>query len=89
MHPYLSDFFPFFLCKFPTGFHVYLADWRATNHVFIDSFQRKQLVPHGPSYGRKQPFDQWKLSAENQNRNKNISVSFLRFFTAHQQGFAS
>jgi len=26
------------------------------------------------------PFDQWKLSAENQNRNKNISVSFLRFF---------
>jgi hypothetical protein len=35
------------------------------------------------------PFDQWKLSAENQNRNKNISVSFLHFFTAHQQGFAS
>jgi hypothetical protein len=35
------------------------------------------------------PFDQWKLSAENQNRNKNISVSFLCFFTAHQQGFAS
>jgi hypothetical protein len=35
------------------------------------------------------PFDQWKLSAENQNRNKNISVFFLCFFTAHQQGFAS
>jgi len=35
------------------------------------------------------PFDQWKLSAENQNRNKNISVFFLRLFTAHQQGFAS
>jgi hypothetical protein len=35
------------------------------------------------------PFDQWKLSAENQNRNQNISVFFLRFFTANQQGFAS
>jgi hypothetical protein len=34
-------------------------------------------------------FDQWKLGAENQNRNKNISVSFCVFFTAHQQGFAS
>jgi hypothetical protein len=32
------------------------------------------------------PFDQWKLSAENQN--KNILV-FLCFFTTHQQGFAS
>jgi hypothetical protein len=35
------------------------------------------------------PFDQWKLSVENQNRNQNISVSFLIFFTANQQGFAS
>jgi len=29
------------------------------------------------------PLDQWKLSAENQNRNKNISVSFLHFFLLH------
>jgi len=35
------------------------------------------------------PFDQWKLSAENQNRNQNISVSFLHFCTANQQGFTS
>jgi hypothetical protein len=26
------------------------------------------------------PFDQWKRSAENQNRNQNISVSFLLLF---------
>jgi len=30
------------------------------------------------------PFDQWKLSAENQNMNKNMSVSFYVFFTTHQ-----
>jgi hypothetical protein len=24
----------------------------SANHVFFASFQRKQLVPHGPSYGR-------------------------------------
>jgi hypothetical protein len=29
------------------------------------------------------PLDQWKLNAENQNRNKNISVSFLHFFLLH------
>jgi hypothetical protein len=32
------------------------------------------------------PFDQWKLSAENQNRNKNISVSFLHFFYCTSAG---
>jgi len=31
-----------------------LLDWRAADHVFIASFQRKQLVPHGPSHGRKE-----------------------------------
>jgi len=52
LHP-PSNFFLFFLCKFPAGFHVCIADWRAADHVFIDSFQSKQLVPHGLSYGRK------------------------------------
>jgi len=31
-----------------------LLDWRVADHVFIDPFQRKQLVPHGPNYGRKE-----------------------------------
>jgi len=36
LHP-PSDFFPFF----SAGFHVCLADLRAADHVFIDSFQGK------------------------------------------------
>jgi len=31
-------------------------------------------------------FDQWKLGAENQNRNKNISVSFCVFFYCTSAG---
>jgi hypothetical protein len=31
-----------------------LLDWIAADHVFIAQFQRKQLVPPGPSYGRKE-----------------------------------
>jgi hypothetical protein len=70
-----------------------LLDWRAADHVFISSFQRKTA---GASWSQL-----WKerkelyhplingISAKNQNRNQNISVSFLRFYTANQQGFAS
>jgi hypothetical protein len=76
-------FLSFFFVNFLLVSMFLLLDWRAADHIFIASFQRKQLVPHGPSYGKKERSctTLWitETNCWNQNRNQNISVSFLCF----------
>jgi len=47
-------FLSFFFANFLLVSMFLLLDWRAVYHIFIALFQRKQLVPHGPNYGRKE-----------------------------------
>jgi hypothetical protein len=54
MHPYPSDFFPFFPLQISCWFSCLSCWLDSCRPCFIDSFQRKQLVPQGPSYGRKE-----------------------------------
>jgi hypothetical protein len=67
-----------------------LLDWRAANHIFIAPFKGNSWCLMVPAMEGKKgvvpPFDQWKLSAENQNRNQNISVSFFAFFYCKSTG---
>jgi len=52
LHNYPS--FSFLLSAISCLVSMFLSlDWRAADHVFIVSFQRKQLVPHGHNYGKK------------------------------------
>jgi len=41
-----------FLCNFLLVSMILSLDFGAADHVFSALVQRKQLVPHGPSYGR-------------------------------------
>ena len=92
----------FFCTAIPVylSFYLQFPVWFPCFSCWIRELQTMFLLPHfkGNSRclmvptmeGKKgviPPFDQWKLSAENQNRNQNISFFF--FFTANQQGFAS
>ena len=67
-----------------------LLDWRAANHVFIAPFKGNSWCLMVPAMEGKKgvvsPFDQWKLSAGNQNMNQNISVSFFAFFYCKSAG---
>jgi len=90
IHPYPSNFFPFFFANFLLVSMFLLLDWRAADHAFIASFQREHLVPHDPSYGRKERSCTilWSMETNcwNQNRNQDISVSFFAFFYCRSAG---